>query len=109
MWEQNLGIKVNVQIKHEGYIEAINSGVPEISGVSLSSDMNDPDDSFHAFYSTDENNTGRFSDPVFDELIDRAASITNPAERQALYVEAERLLCETDAALIPIHHSIWQR
>jgi ABC-type oligopeptide transport system substrate-binding subunit len=50
---------------------------------------------------------GQFSNPEFDYLVERAASLSDPAERQSLYVQAERILCEAETAIIPLYHSTY--
>jgi ABC-type oligopeptide transport system substrate-binding subunit len=57
------------------------------------------------FHSGSQTNYGKFSNSEFDQLVDSAAKSKNPAERQELYIRAERLLCETEAAVIPIYHA----
>ena len=37
---------------------------------------------------------------------EQAAGLSDPDERQALYIQAETLLCETEAALIPLYHEV---
>jgi ABC-type transport system substrate-binding protein len=108
MWEKHLGIKVNVEIKQQGYMQSIFQNPPEIYGVWWFADLNDPDNFMReVFYSTSSNNLSGFSNSDFDSLIDNAAQSTNPLERQEIYIKAEILLCETEAALIPIYHATW--
>jgi ABC-type oligopeptide transport system substrate-binding subunit len=72
-----------------------------------SADFNDPDNFMRGIFRSDaKDNWGKFSSPEFDQLVDRAAAMTDPVERQALYIQAERLLCETEAAIIPIYHGV---
>lgn len=109
MWEQNLGIKINVEIKKgDEYMAVINSGVPEIMGIMWTADYNDPDNFLRGnFYSDPSDQSGKFTSPALNQLIERAAASADSAERQALYIQVERLLCETEAALIPIYHALW--
>ena len=57
------------------------------------------------FFTQVQYNYGKFSNPDFDQIVERAAKSSNPAERQNYYIQAERILCETEAALIPLYHS----
>jgi len=43
-----------------------------------------------------------WSNADYDALVEEAATLTDPAERQALYMEAEQILVYEDAAIIPI-------
>jgi len=38
-----------------------------------------------------------------EALADRATKSDNPVARQELYILAERILCETEAAVIPLY------
>lgn len=55
--------------------------------------------------------TGRFgerieySNPALDALLDRADATLDPAERLALYVQAEDILFD-DVPMIPLHHNL---
>jgi ABC-type oligopeptide transport system substrate-binding subunit len=52
-------------------------------------------------------NFGHFSNPEFDRLVDRAAGMSDPAQRQLLYIEAEQILNEQQAAIIPLFHTLF--
>lgn len=109
MWKQFLGINVTVEvISWNPYLERIDSNPSEIFRITWAADYNDPDNFLREiFNSGSQYNYGNFSNSEFDELVDRAAKRHDPAERQELYIQAERLLCETEAALIPIFHSTY--
>ena len=89
-------------------MERIETNPPEIFRVGWMGDLNDPNNYLRElFVSESQYNHGNFSNTEFDLLVDRAAEITDPAERQELYIQAERILCESEAALIPIYHTIY--
>lgn len=109
MWEQHLGIKVTVEVVNWGaYRERIASNPPEIFRLSWAADYNDPDNFLREIFdSGSEYNYGEFSHSEFDLLVNRAKNSYDPAQRQELYIQAERILCETEAVLIPIFHSTY--
>jgi len=109
MWREALGVEVSVQVlSWQAYRERVASNPPDIGRLGWAADVNDPDNFLREiFKSGSQYNYGQFSSTEFDRLVDRAAERKDPAERQALYIEAERLLCETEAALIPIYHSTY--
>jgi peptide/nickel transport system substrate-binding protein/oligopeptide transport system substrate-binding protein len=73
--------------------------------MSWAADYNDPDNFLNVlFHSGSEYNYGNFSSSEFDQLVDSASGSSDPAKRQELYIQAESLLCETEAALIPLYH-----
>lgn len=58
---------------------------------------------FDVFHSSSQNNDTGFVNEDFDALLEEAALLTDPAERQALYAEAEQILVFDEAAIIPIY------
>jgi ABC-type oligopeptide transport system substrate-binding subunit len=106
MWKTHLGVTVEVQaLVPPNFGNRLRSNPPEIFWLGWVPEVNDPDDFLRLiFHSESQSNYGKFSSPEFDQLVDRAARSHNPAERQELYILAERLLCETEAALIPLYH-----
>jgi peptide/nickel transport system substrate-binding protein len=62
-------------------------------GMSAWSGRPDPDGDIHQFVTCKGGqNDGRFCDPKLDELLNKARSVNDQAQRQALYFEALRLL-----------------
>lgn len=106
MWKTTLGVTVEVEaMKPASFRERLKSNPPEIFWYGWAADFNDPDNFLREiFHSGSQSNYGKFTNPEFDRLVDQAAKSINPAERQELYILAERLLCETEAALIPLYH-----
>jgi oligopeptide transport system substrate-binding protein len=54
------------------------------------------------FISSSGNNRLRWSNPRYDELVALGATLIDSKERQLIYDEAQRILTETDAAMIPL-------
>ena len=108
MWQTHLGVTVQVQaLNFDDFINRLQTDPPDVYWLGWVADSNDPDNFLREiFHSGSQNNYGKFSNTEFDQLVDRAAKSENPAERQELYIRAERLLCETEAAVIPIYHTI---
>ena len=110
MWQTHLGVTVEVQVLHPTFGERIRSNPPELFWNGWLPDPgNDPDFIRQIFQTGAEYNYGHFSNADFDSLVDRAAMSQDPATRQALYIEAERLLCETEAGIIPLYHTFSNR
>lgn len=107
MWRNVLGVTVKVQaLEPASFRDRIRSNPPELIWIGWLPDPgNDPDFIRLTYHSDAEYNYGHFSNPDFDALVDRAASSHDPAIRQALYVEAERVLCETEVGIIPLYHT----
>jgi len=108
MWHTHLGVNVEVQaIKPPVFGERMRTNPPEIFWVGWVSDVgNDPDFIRLIFHSDTQYNYGHFSNQDFDKLVDQAAKSHDPAARQIMYIEAERLLCEAEAVIVPLYHII---
>jgi ABC-type oligopeptide transport system substrate-binding subunit len=106
MWKTNLGINVKVEaLQPASFRNRLQSNLPEIYWLGWVADVNDPDNFLREiFLSGSQYNYGKFSNSEFDQMVARARLSRDPAERQELYILAERLLCETEAALIPLYH-----
>lgn len=106
MWKANLGVSVQVEaMKPPSFGNRLKSNPPEIFWLGWAADVNDPDNFLREiFHSDSQYNYGKFRNSEFDQLVDRAAKNNDPAVRQELYIKAESILCETEAALIPLYH-----
>jgi ABC-type oligopeptide transport system substrate-binding subunit len=108
MWKTHLGVSVEVEViqRFNDYGNRLKTNPPEMFWLGWAADYNDPDNFLRGIFRSDsEYNYGYFANPEFDQLVDRAKTSGDPAKRQELYILAERLLCETDVALIPLYHS----
>jgi oligopeptide transport system substrate-binding protein len=71
-------------------------------------DYNDPDNFLkRLFHSDSELNYGHFSNQEFDRLVNEAAKLNDPAERQLLYIQAEQTLTEQEVGVIPLYHTLY--
>lgn len=61
------------------------------------------------FNSKSGQNYAKLSNPDFDALVEEAAFETDPAARQEMYAEAERILVEEEAAIAPIYYYTYVR
>jgi oligopeptide transport system substrate-binding protein len=108
MWQDNLGIAVQVEVikSFRDYGNRLRTNPPEMYWLGWVADVNDPDNFLREiFHSGSQYNYGYFMNSEFDKLVDRAKKSKDPAERQELYIQAERLLCEAEAALISLYHT----
>lgn len=107
MWKTNLGVNVRVEASQpKSFRQRINSNPPEMFWLGWAADVNAPDNFLREIsHSGAQYNYDKFSNSEFDQLVDRAKQARDPAQRQELYIQAERLLCKTEAALIPLFHA----
>jgi len=115
MWQTHLGITVEVQAigSFSEYNDRLKTNPPDLFWIGWAADYNDPDNFIGEIFNPSgdyhgEINYGHFSNSEFNKLVDRAAKSNDPTERQELYIQAERLLCETEAAIIPLFFRIYQ-
>lgn len=108
MWQTHLGVKVQVVVvaTFTEYGERLRTNPSEIFWQGWVADQNDPDNFLGEIFRSDSQfNFGKFANRDYDRLMDNAIKSKNAADRQNYYVQAERLLCETETALIPLYHS----
>jgi oligopeptide transport system substrate-binding protein len=105
-WNENLKINAKVQKIEGNYGDYIVRNDPNAIHFFLRiPEYNDPDSFLLAVYHTRaRSNFGHFANAEFDRLVEQAAAATDPATRQALYISAERLLLDQEAATIPIYY-----
>jgi hypothetical protein len=108
MWQQNLGVQVTLEtMEVEAFFERIATDPTQVFRTIRFAVDNDPNDFLQNFLTGAKINYGGFSDPEFDRLIEQAAKSDDPALRQRLYIQAERILCETQAAVLPVYHAAY--
>jgi peptide/nickel transport system substrate-binding protein len=67
----------------------------DVSGPTTRQSHTDPDQVFRSYYFTNgSNNFGKFSDPAFDQLLDRQRAIFDVAQRKAALKEAIKYLID---------------
>lgn len=108
MWEENIGIAVEIEVHGDRatYRGLLDTGNFHMYQVAWGADVNDPDNFLNTvFYSSSQFNFGHFSPAEFDDLVIRASEEIDPVVRQLLCIEAERILTEELAGIIPLYHS----
>lgn len=102
-WQKHLNIKVLLQQKEiKVFRDDLRAGNFMISRGSWFGDYGSPPTFLDINKTGDGNNDRKYSNPVFDELLNRAADESDPAARMELYTRAERILVEEDLPLLPI-------
>ena len=110
MWEKALGIKVKIADQDwKIYIATLRKDspleeVPHIWRLGWCECYPDPDDFLRVvFHSQSAENFTRWRNKGFDKLVEEAAEEVYPARRRELYKEAEKILCDEEAAIAPIY------
>jgi len=104
MWRETLGVKVKIEtIPWSNYGERLRTNPPDIYRIGWIADYNDPQNFLGDIF--EQINYGKFENREYSNLVNRAGrSSGNPFFRQELYLQAEQILCETEAAIIPLYH-----
>lgn len=107
MWEEHLGVSVEVTVEGNWgrYLDRLRDDAPEIFRLGWGADYIDPDNFLRENFSSGaEYNKTNFSNAEFDQLVESAKlQRTRPEKRQLLYIQAEYILCEEQAVIIPLY------
>jgi len=102
-WKRNLGVEIRLDNQEwKVYLKRLQTDPPPLFRLGWGADYPDPDNFMNLFTSTSGNNRTQWKNSRYDELIRSAAAEPEPARRQAAYNEAQRILLETDAAIMPL-------
>jgi oligopeptide transport system substrate-binding protein len=115
MWEENLGINVELRTNewavYLDYLDACNTTKEELAACEFNAyrmgwvmDYGDPQNQLEVVFapSSTFQYTG-WESARFDELMDLAGAEFDFDTREAYYFEADKILCEDEVAIIPIH------
>ncbi|MFP1960342.1 ABC transporter substrate-binding protein [Lonsdalea quercina] len=106
MWKQSLGVETKlVSQEWKTLLDTMRNGRFQVVRSSWVADYNEPSTYFNTLRSNDSNNQGKFSDPAFDALQDKAINAGSLEERNTNYHQAEALL-QQQMPLIPIYYYV---
>jgi len=105
MWKENLGVEVNIATQEWGvFLQTLDEDSPQVWRLGWCTDYPDASNfDKDVFRSDSANNNTEWANDEFDALVDQAALETDLQKRHDLYVEAEKILVEEDAVIIPIY------
>jgi oligopeptide transport system substrate-binding protein len=104
MWEQNLGVHCSYRgLERSSFGEARRSQNFDIARAGWYGDYVDPTTWLDLLRSTDGNNDGKYNNPAYDALLDKAATEPDPAKRLAILTGAEAILIHEDFPIIPLY------
>jgi oligopeptide transport system substrate-binding protein len=110
MWLAVLGVNIRLEsMEWEAYLDLLAVDAPQVYRLGWSADYNDPIDFLNVFHSANPNNYGNLVNHDYDKLVEAAAVEGDKAKRLEMFIEAERILCETEAAIAPIYHYTVER
>lgn len=105
MWNQNLGVKIEVQQEDFGlFLTDLRDGKQELYSLGWIADYPDPQNFLEInFRSNSGNNQSRYSNRQVDALFDQADAEQDSQHRLELYQEAEQIIVN-DEPWIPLYH-----
>lgn len=105
MWKENLGVDVQLTTQEwKVFLETLDQDPPQIWRLGWCMDYPDASNfTKDVFYSTSGNNHTKWANEEFDRIVDEAALETDMEKRHEMYVQAERILVEEDAAMMPLY------
>jgi len=105
MWEQNLGVTVEVDQEEFGlFLRDLDEGNFQMFDLGWIADYVDPQNFLDIkFHSGSANNETKYSNPEVDGLLEEARTEQDQAKRLDLYRQAEEKIVE-DASWIPLYH-----
>lgn len=103
LWREHLGVRVEIENREwKVFLKELTTNAPPVFRLGWGADFPDPDNFMNLFTSESENNHTGWANPRYDEIVLRAAREPDPAARQRLYDEAQRILCEEDVPIVPL-------
>lgn len=106
MWRRIGPVEVElVNQEWKTFLDTRNRGDFEVTRGAWIADYNEASSMIDLYHSKHGSNDGKYSNPAYDEVIDKAKVTLDPAERLKLYQEAERILAQDFPALFLYHYS----
>ena len=102
-WKEHLNVDIQLESQEwKVFLNKLQVDPPQIFRLGWGADFPDPDNFMNLFISSSGNNRLQWGNPRYDELVKLGATLNNSEERQNVYDEAQRILTESDAAMIPL-------
>jgi oligopeptide transport system substrate-binding protein len=107
MWHDDLGIQMGMrQLEWKVYLSAQAHLDYQVMRSSWIGDYNDPNTFLSMFTTTDGNNHTGWSNAKYDQLIVRANQEPDAHRRAEIFKEAEKMLIDEDAPIIPLFYYV---
>jgi oligopeptide transport system substrate-binding protein len=104
MWRDELGVQIELrQIERKVFFAAQSRLDYDLSASSWVGDYNDPNTFLDLFMSNNGNNRTGWEDARYDDLIRQANMQTDTGRRAGLFREAETLLVNGAAPIVPLY------
>ncbi|MBK9625961.1 MAG: peptide ABC transporter substrate-binding protein [Rhodocyclaceae bacterium] len=106
MWKRVGPVEVElVNQEWKTFLDTRNRGDYAVTRGAWIADYNEASTMIDLFHSKHGSNDGKYNNPAYDEVIDKAKITLDPAERMKLYQDAERILAQDFPAAFMYHYS----
>jgi len=107
--KKNLGIEVELSNEEwKVYLSTLQADTPPIYRLGWLGDYPDPDNFMNLMMGISDNNHTGWKNKKYDEIVNKAAGLTDREERRKLYSEAQKILTEDDVPVIPLFTMVGQ-
>lgn len=106
MWQQNLGVQITIEnLEPNFYLEQIYAGNHgQLMSTGWCADYPDPENFADVLFHTGSaQNSGHYSNPALDALLEQARTERDVTKRIALYQQAEQMIVDDAAVLFTVH------
>jgi oligopeptide transport system substrate-binding protein len=105
-WYTSLGVSVTLQsLPDMDYVDQLDSGQLQIWRLGCGADY--PDANNFLQDGLNRASFGNWNNPLYEGLVVLAAREQDLDDRKALYKQAENILVETDAVMMPLYYYAW--
>ncbi|HEY2919520.1 MAG TPA: peptide ABC transporter substrate-binding protein [Candidatus Binatia bacterium] len=104
MWQKHLGVVVRIENQEwKVFLKTLQNDPFPVFRAGWGADYPDPDNFMKLFTSNSGNNHGRWKNTRYDQLLELAARELDAKKRSKIYADAQKLLTEIDAAIVPLY------
>ena len=104
MWKRVGSVEVElVNQEWKSYLDSINRGEFSVARRGWLATYNEPSVMLDMFHSKHGANDGKYNNPKYDEIVERAKATADVGDRLKLYQEAERILAQ-DVPVATVYH-----
>lgn len=110
MWKSALGIDIKVENQEwKVYLNTISKKtaveeMPHVWRLGWCADYPDENNWVKEVFAPSARNDIRWNNQEFQKIVDEAEVSPDPAKRKELYFQAEKILCDDEAAIAPIYY-----
>jgi oligopeptide transport system substrate-binding protein len=102
-WKEHLNVHIDFESQEwKVFLSRLDLDPPQIFRLGWGADFPDPDNFMNLFIGSSGNNRLKWAHPRYDELVALGSTLKNPQDRKAVYDEAQVLLTEQEAPMIPL-------